>query len=701
MNPIALESAGDLMSFANQAKGSFRRRWIMLGVAIVLLAGIGASLVGWYSGYRDWHKQKPASLFAEIEPAEGAVVYASDAWVRWSSPLAAKGRVLWRKAGGSRVQTADAGSGQELLAHLGPLSAGSKYEYIVEESDGSQSQRSSVRTLIVKSGLAFESVTDQTVDHDYDQSVKLTLRNSGSQPVTLSAKALKQFDDLPADVTGYGSVEVPAQIAPNSTLDLRLAVTAADATRDTYEIPIEAAGAYVTARFHVRIPKLNLSFRVVNEDPKTLEKTVEIQNDGDTLTDLAVHPVAENQEDLEVHPSANHMHLFSHQTVRFSVAPVLYLEFQALKAEIEAAAAGQSARFPLEFKAPAGMQLIAYRSASITSSSGKDWYCTNKPNTCSTVSGPPGSGPQTGAAEDPPSPEPGGCDPPKCNVPDACEALQSIVSLISDNVDGVILHRPTFGAFVAQFDRLFRRLDVDLACRLGKQADPGVESLLEKIHRDRYFKSLNGSSWKEVPTSVDCGYETPGIGINPTAEDRARCADYHAIEDIKTQAAQLADLLGCSKPKPKPQPNSGSCPPGTAAELPDADKKALDQVEDGLKEAIKKVKEETDDLDKAHPNPPIGSDAWNQIQAANEKLGQLQKAWGFWKQIRSATCVPPDVLTWLRQVMADPSQSNCNNLCVSTADWVANMSGGSDFQKKTFTEICMNACGGFPHLPSQ
>jgi len=360
--------------------GALKARWIIPVITIIVLTGAGISLRNWYIGYQDWHRTA-APLFGEIEPADGATVYAGDAWIRWTSPVAFGGRVLWRKAGALRAQVADAGNGQQLLAHLGSLSAGSEYEYIVEESDGNQTLRSALRTLTVSSGLAFEPVIDQTVEHDYDQSVKLTLRNRSSQPVSVAAKALKQFDDLPADMTGYGSADVPAQIAPNSTLDLRLAVTAADATADTYEIPIEAGGAYVTARFHVHLPKLNLVFRVTGQDPNTLAKTVEIQNKGDTVADLAVRAAPANQQDLDLQPTANHVLLDAGSAMSFTVTPILYLEFQSLKAEIEASAAGQSARFPLEFKAPPGIRLIAFRSASGRSSRGRDYYCTNKPDT--------------------------------------------------------------------------------------------------------------------------------------------------------------------------------------------------------------------------------------------------------------------------------------------------------------------------------
>src|SRR5438132_11336187 len=368
-------------------------RWILLGAAtVIVLVGIGITAGIWHANYRAWHNPKAAPLFGQIEPADGATVYESDLWIRWSSPEATGARVLWRKEGDLRVRAADAGTGQELLAHLAPVNAGAKCEYIVEETRGDQTLRTSVRTLNVKSGLAFEPVVEQTVERDYDQTVKLTLRNRSSQPITVSGKALKHFEDLPADITGYGSVEVPAQLAPNSTLDLRLAVTADDATRGSYEIPVEAAGAYVTARFNVHIPKLSLSFSIAEEDPKTLTKTIYIHNKGDTLSDFTIRAAPANEQDLELQPAVNHAVLHADSGVYLKVAPILYLEFQSLKAEIEASAAGQTVRFPLEFQAPHGVRLIAFRSASTGLSHASGRYCTNHPNTCSVVPGPRGNG---------------------------------------------------------------------------------------------------------------------------------------------------------------------------------------------------------------------------------------------------------------------------------------------------------------------
>jgi hypothetical protein len=390
---------------ANMMSSPKSTRWILLVVAIIVLAGMGTAGWIWYADYRTWHNSNAAPLFAQIDPADGATVYESEMWIHWNSSAHAKGRVLWRKVGGLRVQAADAGSGQEMLAHLAELSPGSKYEYIVEETNENQTRRSPVRTLSVTSGISLEAVADQTVAHDYDQSVKLTVHNRGSKPVTVTARALKQFDDLPSDITGYGSIDVPGEVAPNGTLDLRLAVTAADAAQETYEIPIEAAGAYVSARIHVHIPKFSLNLKVISEDPKTLAKTVEIKNNGDALADLSIRPPLANQLDVVLQPAIGHASLAAGGTLRVVISPVLYLEFESLKTQIEAAAAGQTTQFPLEFKVPQGTHLIAFRSASTTSSAGGDWYCTNKPNTCSWMPGPQGNGPAVGGGGDGAVPE--------------------------------------------------------------------------------------------------------------------------------------------------------------------------------------------------------------------------------------------------------------------------------------------------------
>src|SRR5262249_6997341 len=255
----------------------------------------------------------------------------------------------------------------------------------------------------VASGLAFEPVAvERTLARDYNQAVLLRFRNNTQTKVTVGAKTLAQFEDLPADVVGPGSADEPVELEPGKAIDLRLVVAATDATQKTYEIPVTAAGAFALARVSVFRPKRDLAFRVVETNPVTLAQTLEIKNNGDTLSDLAVDIAPPNDKEVRLEPAAHHVHLPSGQSLRLVAGPVLYLEFQRLKAELQCRAAGETVRFPLEFQAPKGTRLIGVRlpasgksptsdlqevffqemgsaGGATDSTSNSSWYCTNKP----------------------------------------------------------------------------------------------------------------------------------------------------------------------------------------------------------------------------------------------------------------------------------------------------------------------------------
>jgi PKD repeat protein len=335
-----------------------------------------------------------------IEPADGAVVRGTEAWVRWWAPEDDQGRLFWRPVGEQDFREVKAVEGQPYLARLSPLEPGKKYEYRIESRDGDRVLRSGLRSVVAETGLTFEAAKEHVIQRDYDQTVLLTLRNGSADKVRVAARSLARLDDLPADIVGPGSVEQPADVAAGGTLTLRLAVTAADAMEEAYEIPIEAAGAYTAARVKVAKPRFKLSFRVLEEDTATLTKTIEIQNEGQTLADLGLTIAKPNAAEVRLQPDARHAYLPEGKSLTVTAVPVLYLEFESLQAELECEAAGQTVRFPLEFRAPARKQLVGWRGGSGFWSNIKDFFCTNKPNTCSLGQGNGGSGPQTPKPDD-------------------------------------------------------------------------------------------------------------------------------------------------------------------------------------------------------------------------------------------------------------------------------------------------------------
>jgi hypothetical protein len=368
---------------------------------LILLAG-AAGAAWWFLLPHGGQQPEPAATYtpitSDIQPADGAVIRGTEVWISWQPLLQAGGHVLWRTAGESTFQTVDA-TGYPLVAHLSALKQGTKYEYLVEDTVAGQTERSALRSFTVEGGLAFDNaVVEQTVNRDYYQPVTLTLHNNSNDSVVVGAKALVHFDDLPADIVGPGSVDEPVEVPPGGSLPLNLAVTAPDARQRTYDIPIEAADAYALARVHINVVNFKLAFKVVSDDPHTLAKTIDIQNEGDSLADLAVTTVttaASNQNEVRLQPSVTHGYLPSGQTLEIVAAPVLYLEFQSLSTQIQVSAGGQTTSFRLNFSAPAGQQLMGVRTDPDERSVSRDWYCTNKPNTCSNMAGPDGSGPAT------------------------------------------------------------------------------------------------------------------------------------------------------------------------------------------------------------------------------------------------------------------------------------------------------------------
>lgn len=376
---------------------------------------------------------EPETLLpAPIEPDDNAVLHGNGVWIRWSWPGQTAGRVLWRKEGEGEFRTSAAAGGDTQLAHLGPVEAGASYEYVVESALRGRTLRSRLRRFSIGEGVAFASdAAEATIQRDYDQSVWLELRNGSKKPVRVAARMLAQFDDLPAGLVGPGSADEPVVLEPGKDLRLRLALAAADASRKTYEIPVEAAGAFTVARVTVKQPEFDLAFRVIEDDPQTLAKTIELTNRGEALSDLSVQVAFPNEAEVRLEPAARHAYLPPGRSLRLTAVPLLFLEFAGLDAELECRAAGRTVRFPLKFVAPPGRRLIGVRTGTGQTTSNRDWYCTNKPSTCSDVPGPSGNGPLLASAAPDFLPSPGSCasqaecNKEPCNLPNLCAEVDA------------------------------------------------------------------------------------------------------------------------------------------------------------------------------------------------------------------------------------------------------------------------------------
>lgn len=249
-------------------------------------------------------------------------------------------------------------------------------------------------SVALSNQLQFEATAlNSSIKRDYDQTVMLPVQNDSAVSRTLAASASAHFEDLPADFTGPGSMDEPIVLEPGQRAELHLAITAADAQKDSYSIPITVGTISAAAVVHISGPVVQLAIHLVRENPATLGKTVEITNEGGTLSDFAVRLPLSDAKDVNLQPAVGHAYFPAGGKMQFNLAPVLYYEFEKLSTHLLCSAAGKQVDFPVEFAAPVGKHLIGYRTASQTRTNSKDWYCTNRPNTCSNLPAPPATGP--------------------------------------------------------------------------------------------------------------------------------------------------------------------------------------------------------------------------------------------------------------------------------------------------------------------
>ena len=283
--------------------------------------------------------------------------------------------------------TSPARAGPPIAPH--PVEPPRPVEPSLKPPETPPTQPESSRTPPEPATVAFaRPVFEARVPRDYDQRVRLPLRNNSGRAITVAARAATTFEELPADIVGPGSVDEPVELAPGAALTLELAITAPDATRDSYEIPIEAGGASTVVRVTVDRPELKLSFRITERNPITLAATFDITNDGETIGDLALALTGEEDNIARLEPTASHAYLPGGKTLTLTATPVLYLEFERAVANVECRAAGQLRSFPIEFTAPAGRRLMGIRTGCGHHSHSFDWICTNRPNIVLTLFGP-------------------------------------------------------------------------------------------------------------------------------------------------------------------------------------------------------------------------------------------------------------------------------------------------------------------------
>jgi hypothetical protein len=235
------------------------------------------------------------------------------------------------------------------------------------------------------------------IQRDYDQKLAVRIENVSAKPQKVVAEIDPPGNGLLGDFVGAGGKSAPIDVAAGGTSTLVLALFAQDARQRVYDIPVRIKDSGTgellgSARLSVGVPlpKFSLKTRVGSADPGTLAVPVEVKNEGEALTDVTVEGAAGLFGRISFAPYVDHARLGNGETLTFHVAPVLDPSFRELKGNVTIRGAGQTQDVPLHFELPPGKRVFVATSASLPKFSSTGWYCTNNPNTNSSIGGPTG-----------------------------------------------------------------------------------------------------------------------------------------------------------------------------------------------------------------------------------------------------------------------------------------------------------------------
>ena len=236
------------------------------------------------------------------------------------------------------------------------------------------------------------------IARDYDQKLAVRVQNVSGESHSINAELIPPEGGLLGDFIGKGTKHEPLILTPGESATLVLDLFAQDARRSSYDVHVKLtdsrSGETLLAaalEIDVPLPKFALEAQTGAPDEGTLGIPIEVTNQGEALTDLSVVADADLLGKVYFAPSVDHASLGTGQKLTFRALPVLDPSFRELKGKMMLRAAGGTRDVPVEFKLPSGKRVFVALSASMPKFGAAGAYCTNNPNTNTSIGG-PGSG---------------------------------------------------------------------------------------------------------------------------------------------------------------------------------------------------------------------------------------------------------------------------------------------------------------------
>ncbi len=323
--------------------------------------------------------------------AEAPVVFSEDcAHFEWDSEGPVQSTLAYRANGVDTWSTQDVSFGTEHALDLCNLASETTYEWQIRVPPAWHSKSGFFR---MAPGVRFARASYSfNVNRDYDQRVFVDVVNDLDAPAAVRTRILRQSSpDLIVGFVGPGSADDVKTVAAKATGRIELAIHGQDAPAGTYTLAAELVTEGDVARtalaeIRVLISRPNVDFEVTRagQDAGTLANVIQVKNNGDPITDLAVVLEGDGMENVSVAPSVNHGYLRHGETMTIRAYPKLGtgIDPTAYAGAVKCTGLGSNRTCPFACAIPDGevLQNPAVKNPLYCVGTGPwDWYCTNKP----------------------------------------------------------------------------------------------------------------------------------------------------------------------------------------------------------------------------------------------------------------------------------------------------------------------------------
>jgi RHS repeat-associated protein len=366
-----------------------------------------------------------------LVPMGGSMLGSRDVTINWQTDSPTTG-VLKIFPSGSLFSTqtfnSDLGTFHSIV--VPSLERNTTYEWAVDAISACGTTSLSNRTLTIGNGIVFVNRNQNvTVDRDYNQLVKVAVRNDDVVSHTLTTSIPNPYEDLIISFVDNGSSDQTITLEAGETRQVTLAIHTQDAKEHTYDLTPSlvadkdsASPIYDNMSLHVNVVfegDYTIEEDTAAFDELTLARTYVITNHGKPITDLsltAVDPATGEPARIFLQPSLDHARLETGQSIRVTAYPIFTAEdaatqVNALNSPQLASSLSEEGPVnvglrtaPLPAVAPINYNLKATGSGVTKSRPGSvscggdktivpvaiqdctmtfntsDWYCTNRPN---------------------------------------------------------------------------------------------------------------------------------------------------------------------------------------------------------------------------------------------------------------------------------------------------------------------------------